>query len=108
MRHQSEPGDGTTMSDDTTTKSIRQRVKEGPPPSGNTDLRNRDLSRTEMQEWSELGEFVVDDPLLVLFNAYWEPLGFTLPWLEPRRLWRLIIDTARPSLAAITPTPSIG
>jgi isoamylase len=55
------------------------------------------LNGQVMQEWSELGDFVVDDPLLVLFNAYWEPLTFALPSLEARRPWRLIIDTARPS-----------
>jgi hypothetical protein len=51
-----------------------------------------------MQEWSELGTFVFDDPLLVLFNAYWQPLSFALPPLAARRPWRLVIDTARPSL----------
>jgi hypothetical protein len=45
-----------TMSDDTKTKSVRQRVKDGPPPSGNTDLRNRDLSRTNLADLTIDGE----------------------------------------------------
>jgi glycogen operon protein len=57
------------------------------------------LNGQVMLEWSERGDFVVDDPLLVLFNAYWEPLGFALPELGGRRSWQLIVDTARPSLA---------
>jgi isoamylase len=57
------------------------------------------LNGQVMLEWSERGDFVFDDPLLVLFNAYWEPLRFALPELGGRRSWRLIVDTARPSLA---------
>jgi glycogen operon protein len=50
-----------------------------------------------MHEWSELGELVFDDPLLVLFNAYWEPIQFVLPRLG-QAPWRLLVDTARPEL----------
>jgi isoamylase len=56
------------------------------------------LNGQVMQEWSERGDFVFDDPLLVLLNAYWEPLAFSLPSLDGQRAWRLAIDTARPSL----------
>ena len=56
------------------------------------------LNGQVMQEWSARGEFVFDDPLLVLLNAYWEPLSFTLPTLATALPWRVIIDTARPNL----------
>jgi isoamylase len=55
------------------------------------------LNGQVMHEWSELGELVFDDPLLVLLNAYWEPLPFVLPRLG-QASWRLLVDTARPEL----------
>ena len=55
------------------------------------------LNGQTMHEWSELGDLVHDDPLLILFNAYWEPLPFVLPQLDNSR-WQLAIDTAQPNL----------
>jgi isoamylase len=56
------------------------------------------LNGQVMQEWSERGEIIFDDPLLVLLNAYWEPLSFALPQLRAESSWRVLIDTAQPSL----------
>jgi glycogen operon protein len=56
------------------------------------------LNGQVMQEWSERGDFVFDDPLLVLLNAHWEPITFALPSLGTRGSWRLGVDTAHPSL----------
>jgi isoamylase len=56
------------------------------------------LNGQVMQEWSERGEIVFDDPLLVLLNAYWEPLPFVLPQLRAEGNWRVLIDTAQPGL----------
>jgi isoamylase len=55
------------------------------------------LNGQTMHEWSELGELVHDDPLLILLNAYWEPLPFVLPELDGS-VWQLAIDTAQPDL----------
>ena len=55
------------------------------------------LNGQSMHEWSELGELVQDDPLLILLNAYWEPLPFTLPALDGST-WHLLLDTAQPEL----------
>jgi uncharacterized protein YjbI with pentapeptide repeats len=41
---------------DSQAKSVRQRVQEGPPPSGNADLRNRDLSRANLADLTIAGE----------------------------------------------------
>jgi isoamylase len=40
------------------------------------------------------GEAVRDDSLLLLFNAYHEPLPFTLPGPEFGAEWEVLIDTA--------------
>jgi glycogen operon protein len=40
---------------------------------------------------------VVDRDLFVIFNAYWEPLKYTIPASPTGRRWRRAIDTARPA-----------
>jgi hypothetical protein len=42
---------------------------------------------------------MVDDDFLVLVNAWWEPLAFTLPETRPDAVWRLTIDTYDPGSA---------
>jgi glycogen operon protein len=54
------------------------------------------LNGEVMHEWSESGELVFDDPLLLLLNAHWEGLSFALPRLRRQTPWRVLIDTARP------------
>jgi isoamylase len=54
------------------------------------------LNGQVMHEWSEHGELIHDEPLLVLLNAYWEPLVFSLPPVEAGAQWRLLIDTSQP------------
>jgi len=39
------------------------------------------------------GTWLVDDDFLVLVNAWWEPLDFTLPPTRPAAEWRAEIDT---------------
>jgi isoamylase len=56
------------------------------------------LNGQVMQEWSERGDLILDDTLLVLLNAYWEPLDFALPSIGATSPWRLVIDTGRPAL----------
>jgi isoamylase len=46
----------------------------------------------------EQGRPVVGDTLLVLLNAYWEPVRFTLPDHKDGQRWELVLDTARPGV----------
>jgi glycogen operon protein len=39
------------------------------------------------------GSWLIDDDFLVLVNAWWEPLDFTLPDTRPQAGWREEIDT---------------
>jgi isoamylase len=43
---------------------------------------------------TDRGEPIVGDTLLVLFNAHWEPISFTLPETRDGHVWHLTLDTA--------------
>src|SRR5262249_42947091 len=49
-----------------------------------------------------------DDPFLLMLNAWWEPLGFTLP--QPLRGidWRIEVDTSQPGAAGRAIDASAG
>jgi glycogen operon protein len=47
-------------------------------------------------EVDERGKPIVGDTLLVLLNAHWEPIPFTLPLHKEGQAWELVFDTARP------------
>jgi glycogen operon protein len=49
-----------------------------------------------LNEVTERGEPIVGDTLLLLFNAHWEEMAFTLPKTKPQHVWQLLLDTARP------------
>jgi glycogen operon protein len=42
------------------------------------------------------GTWLIDDDFLVLVNAWWEPLDFTLPDTRPQAGWQVQIDTYDP------------
>ncbi|MCB2100542.1 MAG: glycogen debranching protein GlgX [Rhodobacterales bacterium] len=46
--------------------------------------------------YSRSGQSLIDDRFIVLMNADREPLRFKLPGVHLGRLWRVILDTARP------------
>jgi isoamylase len=50
-------------------------------------------------ESDPLGEDIVDDSFLVLFNAMPHAVAFTLPGTEYGRMWEIVLDTADPLLA---------
>jgi isoamylase len=43
------------------------------------------------------GSPLIDDDFLLLVNAWWEPLDFTLPGTRPGQTWEPLIDTHEPS-----------
>jgi glycogen operon protein len=47
-------------------------------------------------EVDERGEPIVGDTLLVLLNAHWEPIPFTLPAHKDGQRWEAVLDTSRP------------
>ena len=58
------------------------------------------LDGSDAPDRAEDGTLLVDDDFLVLVNAWWEPLAFTLPDTRPDAVWRLEIDTYDPGSAA--------
>ncbi|KPV53898.1 glycogen debranching protein [Kouleothrix aurantiaca] len=51
------------------------------------------LNGQAMDEWGERGELIRDDILLLLLNAYWEPISFRLPAAPPVNGWEVMEDT---------------
>jgi glycogen operon protein len=45
------------------------------------------------------GSPLLDDDFLVLFNAWWEPLDFTLPAIRDGQAWQVEIDSYDPAAA---------
>jgi glycogen operon protein len=60
------------------------------------------LNGDGIREPDERGERVVDDSFLLLFNAFWEPLEFTMPAPEFGASWETVLDTA-----AAAPRPAL-
>ena len=50
----------------------------------------------------ERGEMIKGDTMLVLLNAHFEPLPFTLPVTNPGHIWERMFDTAEPTAPAAT------
>jgi glycogen operon protein len=50
-------------------------------------------------ERDALGEAIVDDSFLVMFNPLGEPVTFTMPDKSYGRVWETVLDTADPLLA---------
>jgi len=49
------------------------------------------------------GSPMIDDDFLVLVNAWWEPLVFTIPVTRPRQVWQPEIDTYSPAAPSAAP-----
>jgi isoamylase len=54
------------------------------------------------------GQPMLDDDFLVLVNAWWEPLSFTIPPTRPGQAWQLEIDSYDPPGAWGTPRTRAG
>jgi len=48
------------------------------------------------------GSLLIDDDFLVLVNAWWEPLSFTVPATRDGQAWQAAIDTYDPAAPAAT------
>ena len=55
------------------------------------------------------GDSDSDDPFLLMFNAWWEPLDFAVPETLREIGWRIEIDTNQPSATdtAVDPTTAV-
>jgi glycogen operon protein len=51
------------------------------------------LAGDAIDERDERGNRIVDDTLLILLNAYHEPLPFVLPAHRPKVRWERVLDT---------------
>ncbi len=51
------------------------------------------------------GTLLLDDDFLVLVNAWWEPLDFTIPPIRPGQAWQLEIDSYDPAPARAAGSP---
>jgi glycogen operon protein len=49
-----------------------------------------------MNEFDERGEPIIGDTLLLLINAHWEEIPFTLPKTRDEHIWQTMIDTNAP------------
>ncbi|MEU4242763.1 glycogen debranching protein GlgX [Actinoplanes sp. NPDC026619] len=59
-------------------------------------------------ERDALGEAIVDDSFLLLFNPLGEPVSFTLPPKDFGRTWEVVVNTADPLLATRRKTARSG
>ena len=58
------------------------------------------LDGSDDPDRAEDGTLMTDDDFLVLVNAWWEPLDFTLPATRPDARWKAEIDTYDPEATA--------
>jgi glycogen operon protein len=56
------------------------------------------LNGEVMDEYTERGERIKDDVLLLILNSYWEPIPFTLPEAPGDPEWEVLVDTAHPEI----------
>jgi glycogen operon protein len=54
------------------------------------------LAGDMINDMDERGEPIAGDTLLLLINAHWEEIRFTLPKTREEHVWQSLIDTARP------------
>jgi isoamylase len=78
---------------------------EGAPMTASDWVRNGSLALaiyldgSDDPDRAEDGTLLVDDDFLVLVNAWWEPLGFTVPPTRVGLTWQTAVDTHDPARA---------
>ena len=60
------------------------------------------LNGHDIPEKDPLGEDITDDNFLLIFNAYFEPIQFTLPSATYGKKWHLAVDTFNPNGPRLT------
>lgn len=63
------------------------------------------LNGGTIPELDKLGEPITDDNFLLLFNAFFEPITFTLPGNQYANQWGLALDTFNPQRPKVTYEP---
>jgi isoamylase len=66
------------------------------------------LDGADAPDRAEDGRLLVDDDFLVLVNAWWEPLAFTVPGTRPVQTWAPVIDTYEPAGTSAASAMSAG
>ena len=54
------------------------------------------LAGDQIGEFDDRGEPIIGDTLLLLLNAHWEEIPFTLPQTAGGDVWQTLVDTAEP------------
>ena len=82
-----------------------QRMSDSDWRSGYTRSLGMLLNGELMTEWSESGELLHDDVLLLMLNAHWQEVRFELSPLEFSG-WQVLLDTYQPETESEErPTP---
>jgi isoamylase len=66
------------------------------------------LDGSDAPDRAEDGSPMVDDDFLALFNAWWEPLDFSIPETRDAIAWRAEIDSYEPAAPAAAPELRAG
>ena len=66
------------------------------------------LDGSDDPDRAEDGTWLLDDDFLVLVNAWWQPLGFTIPATRDGATWQTAIDTYDPARPAAASPISAG
>jgi isoamylase len=66
------------------------------------------LDGSDDPDRSAAGRLLVDDDFLLLVNAWWQPLQFTVPVTRPGQMWNAEIDTFDPAASPTLASQSAG
>jgi isoamylase len=66
------------------------------------------LNGDGIRETGPRGDRITDDSFLLCFNSYWEPVTFALPATEYGAKWRVVLDTAEPTIQPGHVRESVG
>jgi glycogen operon protein len=65
---------------------------------GNAKVLGVRLAGDIINEVDERGEGISGDTLLILMNAHWETINFTLPVARMEHVWETMLDTSDPDM----------
>jgi len=66
------------------------------------------LNGRDLNDIGPRGEQITDDDFLLLFNAHFEPISFTIPAGKWRPQWKVVVDTAQSSVSDDGPDVKAG